>query len=491
MKKESHLKYINIVIYTLTVIILGTLAVMLLFALRDFIADKKHSAVLAILTPFIYGLVLAYLLNPLMKLFERKVFFKIQEHHFKLRRNLSIWASFIIAAVVITLMALMVVPQIGDSLNQLTHKIIVLFSPAENAAGNTVNLEAVAQEANLDALLEEITVKENASTYDTLMNTNLGVYISGASASVQHFISRFGFNVDIEQSVRELILAATAELMVFFTNYYQAIINATASFVVTTAKQLFNIIMSIFIAFYVLTEKEALSSQVKKLLYALLPAAAVRKLLSILHITQHTFQSFITGKLLDSLIIGVICFICMSLFGINYTVLISVIVGVTNIIPFFGPFIGAIPSFLFLIINDFNQGIWFLVFIIILQQLDGNFIGPKILGSAIGISSFWVIFSILVFSGLVGPLGMFIGVPLFAVLYTFIKDFSNARLIKKGLRLPPDTVEEPPPDEPASESETSPVADVSAGRRFSRIVENLSKNIQAMMNKTNKDDEEL
>lgn len=484
MKNQPQNKYLNIAIYGLIVFVVGALFVMLLAGARDFFLNKEYLGIIQILNPFIYGAIFAYLLNPLLIIYENRVFNRVHGKHgdlhadAKLRRMLSLVATFISAAVLISLIALMVFPQIGVSVNQLAVKIADLFSPAVGAVVSDPlppsESTSFLQDADLDALM-------SFSSYDALMNTKLGVYISEASAATQQFVSRFGLHVDIEQSLRELILNTTARATVFFGEYFQTIFNTTASFIVTAARQVLNILIGVIIAIYILADKEHLFSQMKRLLYALLPTEFVNKTIDITRKTHRIFGGFITGKLLDSLIIGVICFICMSVFKINYPMLISVIVGITNIIPFFGPFIGAVPSILFLIINDFSQGIWFAVFILILQQVDGNIIGPKILGSTIGLSSFWVIFSIIVVSGLLGPVGMFIGVPVFAVIYTLLKEFSMASLAKKGL----------PADREAymdTAVKSEPVIDAASGKRFTRMVERWSKDIQTYINKMRRQD---
>lgn len=145
------------------------------------------------------------------------------------------------------------------------------------------------------------------------------------------------------------------------------------------------------------------------------------------------FGGFLIGKIIDSAIIGVLCFIGLSFLNMPYTMLVSVIVGVTNVIPFFGPYIGAIPSTLLILLANPIKGIYFLIFILLLQQLDGNFIGPKILGNSTGLSSFWVIFSILLGGGLFGFLGMLLGVPTFAVIYYIIELIIDGRLHRKNL----------------------------------------------------------
>ncbi len=141
------------------------------------------------------------------------------------------------------------------------------------------------------------------------------------------------------------------------------------------------------------------------------------------------------GKIIDSVIIGILCYIGMSIFNISdrYTLLVSIFVGVTNVIPFFGPYIGAIPSALLIFLEDPLHGVYFLIFVLVLQQFDGNILGPKILGDSTGLSAFWVIFAILGFGGMFGFIGMILGVPTFAVIYYLIKSFVNEKLLKQGL----------------------------------------------------------
>ncbi|MBR3936215.1 MAG: AI-2E family transporter, partial [Oscillospiraceae bacterium] len=157
------------------------------------------------------------------------------------------------------------------------------------------------------------------------------------------------------------------------------------------------------------------------------------KLVRIARESDRIFSGFINGKLIDSLIIGILCFIGMSIIGFDFTLLISFIVGVTNVIPFFGPFFGAIPSVLILLMVDPWQALWFAIFVLVLQQLDGNVIGPKILGDNTGLPALWVMFAILVGGGMFGVIGMFVGVPAFAVIYQFTKEYLENRLKKKNL----------------------------------------------------------
>ena len=173
--------------------------------------------------------------------------------------------------------------------------------------------------------------------------------------------------------------------------------------------------------------------------YAFLSLNAANRLISEVRYIKAVFSQFIVGKIIDSVIIGIINYIAMSIFKMPYALLISAIVGVTNVIPFFGPFIGAIPSAFIILLISPIQSLQFSVWILILQQIDGNIIGPKILGQTTGLSSFWILFSIILFGGLFGVLGMIIGVPTLAVVYRFLSGKTNEALIKK--ELPQDTME--------------------------------------------------
>lgn len=194
-----------------------------------------------------------------------------------------------------------------------------------------------------------------------------------------------------------------------------------------------NMLIGIVVAVYALIEKDVFVGQTKKLTYTLFKPERANSIIDTARHGDKIFGGFLSGKILDSIIVGVITFICLSIFKMPYTLLISVIIGVTNIIPFFGPFIGAIPCAFFILLIDPVQCLWFVIFIVILQQIDGNIIGPKILGTTTGISEFWVTFALLLFGGLFGFIGMIIGVPLFAVIYYIIKNLVNKKIQERGL----------------------------------------------------------
>ena len=193
-----------------------------------------------------------------------------------------------------------------------------------------------------------------------------------------------------------------------------------------------NFIIGIIVCIYFLNIKDTLGAQAKKMIFAYFSESAADEILEGAEFTNKTFGGFINGKIIDSMIIGVICFLFMSLFGWEYSLLISCIIAITNIIPFFGPFIGAIPSALLLLMENPMHSLYFLIFIVALQQFDGNVLGPKILGDRTGLASFWVLFAILVGGGLFGFIGMVLGVPVFAVIYAYMSRALNKRLVKKG-----------------------------------------------------------
>ncbi|MBP0979459.1 MAG: AI-2E family transporter [Oscillospiraceae bacterium] len=194
---------------------------------------------------------------------------------------------------------------------------------------------------------------------------------------------------------------------------------------------LMNIVVGIVISVYILASKEVYFFQIRKLLRALFSRETNKTILGMVKSVHIVFSGFITGKIVDSIIIGIICFIGMSIFRFPFVPLISVLVGVTNVIPYFGPFIGALPSILLIMIVDPIKSLFFAIFVFVLQQFDGNYLGPKILGETTGLSPFWVIFSIILFGGIFGVLGMFVGVPIFAIIYSLIKCFINELLEDK------------------------------------------------------------
>ena len=244
-------------------------------------------------------------------------------------------------------------------------------------------------------------------------------------------------NPDLEQTVNDLLAQYSPKLLDYFnTNILpniNSLVKTLSLSVLGILKALWNFIIGFIISIYVLGSKEKFAGQAKKIVYALFDRKAGNEVISNFRFIHDTFIGFIGGKIVDSIIIGIICFVCTNIIGTPYAILVSVIIGVTNVIPFFGPWIGGAPSALLVLMVDPLQALYFIILILIIQQFDGNILGPKILGDSTGLSGFWVIFSITIFGGLFGVLGMVVGVPIFAVFYAGVKSVINNMLRRKEL----------------------------------------------------------
>lgn len=297
--------------------------------------------------------------------------------------------------------------------------------------------------------------------FGLIMYSFFAIVIPELALSIQSIITRFptyinnlieltekllADNPDVEAYIESLLSTYSKDLDGLLDNKVMPTINSfilSASMgVIGMLKSLYNLVIGMIISVYVLSGKEKFASQSKKICYAFFDRPVANQIISACRFTNRTFIGFLGGKIVDSAIIGVLCFFGTSLLNIPYAVLISVIVGVTNIIPFFGPYIGAIPSALLVLMINPVKCIPFILFVLALQQLDGNVIGPKILGESTGLSGFWVIFSITFFGGLWGIAGMVVGVPLFAVLYAGISYMVNRFLEKKSLSTNTDDYDE-------------------------------------------------
>lgn len=343
--------------------------------------------IVTLLMPFIYGLAISYILNPIVRFFENKVFNQLikklckkKKDRKKLSRALSLTTSTILFVGILIAAFSFLLPEIFESIEMLLSNINVYL----------------------------------VNTRDFLID----LFGNGA---ISEFINE---NYDKLSDVMNKFLNQ---------NVLDDFITKVSNGIFGTIKFLYNMIIGYIIAIYILVDKEKFKAQSKKFLYTVFDNDKVNIILENTRYTDKVFGGFFAGKLIDSLIIGIICFICMLIFNMPYALIVSVIVGVTNIIPYFGPFIGAIPSAFLIFLVDPSKCLLFLVFIFILQQIDGNIIGPKILGSKTGLSSFWVLFSLLIFGGLFGMVGMIVGVPLFSILYSFINGVLKRKLKTKNL----------------------------------------------------------
>lgn len=248
---------------------------------------------------------------------------------------------------------------------------------------------------------------------------------------------KFANDLNIEQEYYNLILERWNEFVNFIINFATGLIPKLGNFAKGILSSIWNIVLGVIVSIYLLIEKEKFMALSKKIVTSLFSEKTKERIFELSRRGDHIFGRFLSGKILDSTIIGILTFTVLTIFKMPYTILISFIIGLTNIIPFFGPFIGAVPSFFIILFLSPVKALWFLIIILVIQQVDGNIIGPKILGDSLGISAFWILFSLLVAGKLLGFVGMVIGVPLFVFIYSIIKDIVEYRLEKKDL--PKDT----------------------------------------------------
>ena len=260
------------------------------------------------------------------------------------------------------------------------------------------------------------------------------IYVNNLSNWAMGFIRN---NPDLEEVVNALIDQYSSKILDYVNSNLlpniQDLLKTLSSSVISVLKAMWNFVIGVIISIYVLGSKEKFAGQAKKIAYALFDRKMGNAVITNFRFIHSTFIGFIGGKIVDSIIIGVICFICTTIIGTPYAILVSVIIGVTNLIPFFGPWIGGIPSTLLVLMVDPRQALYFIILILVIQQFDGNILGPKILGDSTGLSGFWVIFAITLFGGLFGVLGMVVGVPIFAVFYAAVRASVNRMLVKKNL----------------------------------------------------------
>ncbi len=332
-----------------------------------------------------------------------------------------------------------------------------LFTPILNAIENKI-MKPLYKKANIDITPKVRKRMRACSILATLVVVLLVLYelfaliLPEVVRSIQSIIFQFPIyvnnlsswallmlkdNPELEATVDALINQYSAKILEYVnTNllpHINEVLKTVSLSVIGVFKALWNLIIGFIISVYLLGSKEKFAGQAKKIVYALFDREAGNEIVSNFRFVHSTFIGFIGGKIVDSIIIGIICFVCTSVIGTPYSILVSVIIGVTNVIPFFGPWIGGIPSALLVLMVDPKQALYFGILIIFIQQFDGNILGPKILGDSTGLSGFWVIFSITIFGGLFGVLGMIVGVPIFAVFYAGVKSLVNRVLHKKSL----------------------------------------------------------
>ena len=373
MDKKPHIKpYLYGMLAGFGAISLSILFFFLIYRFQGF--GDAISKLTGILMPFIYGAVIAYLLKPVCNCVENFLRRLLPEKMGTAANMLAVAISLLFGILVVYALFMMIVPQLITS-------VTTLYYTARNNLNDFVDWashqEIIASNQKLLDFIE--------TSYDNLQDT-------------------------LDNLVRTKLVPSM-----------QSILSGAALGVMSFVTFLKNIIIGVIVSVYLLASRKKFGQQCKMILYSLIKPRWADIILEEVLYADKMFGGFINGKILDSAIIGVLCYIACLIFKFPSALLVSVIIGVTNVIPFFGPFIGAIPAILLILIQNPIKALWFVLFVLVLQQVDGNIIGPKILGNTTGLSSFWVLFAILLFGGLWGFVGMIIGVPLFAVIYDVIK----------------------------------------------------------------------
>ncbi len=365
------------------VFVIAALAFVLMFAIVNASTlSAAVSSVMGVLSPIIIGFAIAYALNPLLRLFEYKVFKKMKRKN--VNRALSIFLTYVVAFLIVVLLMYLLIPQIIKSVNSLINEYDVYVSTATNFINNIIN---------------------------KIVSNNDGArYIN-------------------EAQIKDAVLK--------FFSQSENVLGGVMEYIVEYGMGLFvgikNLVLGLFISVYVLISKEKLQAQTRKFGAAMFSEQKVNIIGKYVSITHNTFSNYFIGKILSAIIVMAIMFVLMMIFGMReYALLVSFIIGVTDIIPIFGPIIGAVPSFFIIFISSPEKALLFLLLIILVQQIEGNIIAPKILGDATGISSLCVIIAIIIMGEYFGFIGMLIGVPVFAVGTVIVKEFLDTRLRKKN-----------------------------------------------------------
>lgn len=375
MKLYTNKRYNTIALYAVLVIAINVLIVVAIFKFGTIL--NILSAIFRVLMPIIWGLVIAFLMNPIMvtleKVLEKRSLKK--SGYKKITRSLSITVSSIIFLGIVSGIIAVIVPEFINSFNEIVNNFSSFIGTAQSWLNKLLKNYPHAEEFLSNKLIE------------------------------------FGTDLTKIQPMLENILSGAWGFVTLIKNF----------------------LLGFIVSIYLLFSKEKLIAQTKKILFANFKKSSCEKIMRLGSQTNSVFSGFLSGKIIDSLIIGVLCFIGLTIIDMPYNVLISVIVGVTNVIPFFGPFIGAIPSALLILMVAPRKVIWLLLFILILQQFDGNILGPKILGDSTGLPAIWVMFSLFIGGGLFGFVGMIMAVPTFALIYSLTRDSVELKLKKKKM----------------------------------------------------------
>ena len=379
MKVDWNKKYTTIAIYAFLVISSSIIVYLMVSQAEDL--KIKFSGMIATMQPFIIGSAIAYIINFILNFYEKVVFELkyLNKLNRKYRRGIGLLLSYLTAIIVISLFMQFVLPQLVDSIVGLAN--------------------------------------------------NIPQYVNDAS----HVITEISEKFNLESKYMNMIVEKWNELLNYIITLLTNLIPVIGNFIMTLGSSILNVIIGIIVSIYILIDKEKFIALSRKVTFSIFSAERSKRIVELAQRSNETFGKFLSGKILDSLIIGILTFIILTIFKMPYILLISVVIGITNIIPFFGPFFGAIPSAIIILCVSPIKALWFIGIILVIQQIDGNIIGPKILGDSIGISAFWILFSLLIFAKFLGLIGMIIGVPIFAIIYSIIKENVERRLKAKGL----------------------------------------------------------
>lgn len=384
---QPNSQYFTIVIYGLMFVLGTILLVRIVGSFNNTV--KLLGQALQVIAPFLVGAFIAFILYPLVRFFYRNLFKNtLHMKSDKLSKWLSILVTYVIAIGVIAILMVFILPQLYTSITDIVDRLPVWYNNLTTMVDNFENRHADLGFIDYNLINEHLT-----SLYPKIIS-----YLTDTLAN----------------------------LLPYVVNTSMAIV-----------KGVVNLIISIMVSVYMISDHKNIFYQFKKLLYAVFPKQAADTARAICRESTNIFLKFMYGKAINSVIIGIICFVCMNIFKFPYTVLISVIVGITNMIPYFGPYIGGVLGGIIIVIVNPVQVIFFAVMILVIQQFDGLFLGPKILGDSTGLKPLWVIFAIVVGGAMFGVLGMFLGVPTMAVICYILNIVVEHFLKKRNITVQP------------------------------------------------------
>ena len=384
---QPNSRYFTIVIYGLMFVLGTILLVRIVGSFNNTV--KLLGQALQVIAPFLVGAFIEFILYPLVRFFYRNLFKNtLHMKSDKLSKWLSILVTYVIAIGVIAILMVFILPQLYTSITDIVDRLPVWYNNLTTMVDNFENRHADLGFIDYNVINEHLT-----SLYPKIIS-----YLTDTLAN----------------------------LLPYVVNTSMAIV-----------KGVVNLIISIMVSVYMISDHKNIFYQFKKLLYAVFPKQAADTARTICRESTNIFLKFMYGKAIDSVIIGIICFVCMNIFKFPYTVLISVIVGITNMIPYFGPYIGGVLGGIIIVIVNPVQVIFFAVMILVIQQFDGLFLGPKILGDSTGLKPLWVIFAIVVGGAMFGVLGMFLGVPTMAVICYILNIVVEHFLKKRNITVQP------------------------------------------------------